>query len=67
VSGREKTRLNLHAGLPIHGETILDIGSWAISIPETPGFAPPPHDELALFDTLGIGSYRPTFERPAPE
>jgi hypothetical protein len=30
--------------------------------PETPGFAPPPHDELALFDNLGIGSYRSVFE-----
>jgi hypothetical protein len=30
--------------------------------PETPGFAPPPHDELAFYDTLGIGSYRPAFK-----
>ena len=34
---------------------LLNIGSWAISKPEIPGFAPPPHDELAFLDSLGIG------------
>ena len=37
-------------------------GSWAISNPEIPGFAPPPHDELAFLDTLGIGTHAPDLE-----
>ena len=35
---------------------LLNIGSWAVSKPEIPGFAPPPHDELAFLDSLGIGT-----------
>jgi hypothetical protein len=41
---------------------LLYVGSWAISHSEIPGFAPPPRDELALFDALGIGSHRLTLE-----
>jgi hypothetical protein len=37
-------------------DDLLNIGSWAISNPEIPGFAPPPRDELAFLDTLAIGS-----------
>jgi hypothetical protein len=40
---------------------LLDIGSWAISELETPGFAPPPRDEFAFLDPLGIGGCRPSF------
>ena len=40
---------------------VLDIGSWAISSLETPGFAPPPHDEFAFLDILGIGGRPPGF------
>jgi hypothetical protein len=39
----------------------LEIGSWAISNLEIPGFAPPPRDELAFLDTLGIGGWTPGF------
>ncbi len=39
-------------------------GSWAISNPEIPGFAPPPHDELAFLDTLGIGISARALEGP---
>jgi len=34
--------------------------------PEIPGFAPPPHDELAFLDTLGIGIHVPCLEEAAP-
>jgi len=37
-------------------------GSWAVSNPEIPGFAPPPRDELAFLDSLGIGIYLPGLE-----
>jgi hypothetical protein len=33
------------------------IGSWAVSNPEIPGFAPPPHDELAFLDTIQVGTW----------
>jgi hypothetical protein len=33
--------------------------------PEIPGFAPPPHDELAFLDTLGIGIHVPCLEEAA--
>jgi hypothetical protein len=41
---------------------LLNIGSWAISTPEIPGFAPPPRDEFAFLDILGIGTGAPTVE-----
>src|SRR5581483_10105364 len=62
VNEHWSTRLNLHAGSPFLAHDLLYVGSWAISNPKTPGFAPPPHDELALFDNLGIGSHPPTLE-----
>jgi hypothetical protein len=46
---------------------LLNVGSWAISNPEIPGFAPPPHDELAFLDTLGIGTNAATFKGIPPE
>src|SRR5580704_12927740 len=33
--------------------------------PEIPGFAPPPRDELAFLDTLGIGTHAPGLEGAA--
>jgi hypothetical protein len=43
-------------------DDLLNIGSWAVSNPEIPGFAPPPRDELAFLDTLGIGTDALGFE-----
>jgi hypothetical protein len=34
-------------------QTIRQLGHLE---PEIPGFAPPPHDELAFLDALGIGT-----------
>src|SRR5579884_1305748 len=41
---------------PSMANDLLYVGSWAVSTPEIPGFAPSPHDELALFDALVIGT-----------
>ena len=46
---------------------LLNVGSWAVSNPEIPGFAPPPHDELAFLDTLGIGTKATGFEGISPK
>ena len=46
---------------------LLNIGSWAVSNPEIPGFAPPPRDELAFLDNLGIGTKATAFEGIAPK
>src|SRR5438309_2100806 len=51
----EDKRVNLRAGTPSTARDVKFIGSWAVSS-ETPGFAPPPHDEFALIDILVIGN-----------
>jgi hypothetical protein len=43
-------------------DDLLNIGSWAVSNPEIPGFATPPHDEFAFLDSLGIGTNPPRCE-----